>query len=113
MARLYSNENFPLPVVVRLRQLGHDAVTILDRGRAGEGVSDPEVLKLADSEGRAVLTFNRKDYIRLHRSVNGHSGIVICKFDLDFAGLALRIHEAIADASDLTGQLVRVKRPHR
>ena len=28
MARLYSNENFPLPVVEELRQLGHDVLTI-------------------------------------------------------------------------------------
>ena len=28
MARLYSNENFPLPVVERLRALGHEVLTI-------------------------------------------------------------------------------------
>ncbi len=28
MARLYANENFPLPVVEELRRLGHDAVTV-------------------------------------------------------------------------------------
>jgi hypothetical protein len=28
MARLYSNENFPLPVVERLRVLGRDVLTI-------------------------------------------------------------------------------------
>jgi hypothetical protein len=26
MARLYSNENFPIPAVLALRELGHDAV---------------------------------------------------------------------------------------
>ncbi|MCA9995003.1 MAG: DUF5615 family PIN-like protein [Anaerolineales bacterium] len=31
MARLYANENFPFPVVVQLRQLGHDALTIQER----------------------------------------------------------------------------------
>ena len=33
MARMYSNENFPVPVVEALRALGHDVVTIQDRGR--------------------------------------------------------------------------------
>ena len=27
MARLYANENFPLPVVNELRRLGHDVLT--------------------------------------------------------------------------------------
>ena len=29
MARLYSNENFPLPVVEILRSLGHDVLPVL------------------------------------------------------------------------------------
>jgi hypothetical protein len=36
---------------------------------------------------------------------------VVCTFDLDFAALAQRIHQAIADSSTLAGQLVRVNRP--
>ena len=30
MARLYADEDFPYPVVERLRQLGHDVLTTLD-----------------------------------------------------------------------------------
>ena len=33
MARLYADENFPLPVVEELRQLGHDVLTIQESGR--------------------------------------------------------------------------------
>ncbi|MGE3803107.1 MAG: DUF5615 family PIN-like protein [Gemmataceae bacterium] len=66
MAQLYSNENFPLPVVEELRARGHDVVTIQQRGRGNESISDPEVLELAHLEGRAVLTLNRRDFIRLH-----------------------------------------------
>jgi hypothetical protein len=32
MARLYSNENFPLPVVEKLRALGHDVLTVQEAG---------------------------------------------------------------------------------
>jgi len=32
MARLYANENFPLPVVEALRRLGHDVLTIQHKG---------------------------------------------------------------------------------
>jgi hypothetical protein len=67
LARLFADENFPLPVVEELRILGHDVVTILETGMAGMGVSDADVLSNAISEGRAVLTLNRKHFIQLHR----------------------------------------------
>jgi hypothetical protein len=34
----------------------------------------------------------------------------VCTFDIDFAALARRIHQAIADSPTLSGQLVRVNR---
>jgi hypothetical protein len=111
VARLYSNENFPLPVVNALRGLGHDVVTIQERGRAGEAVSDPEVLKLAVSEDRAVLTINRKDFIKLHRIDPDHAGIIVCTLDSDFTGQATRIHDALVRCPDLKRQLLRVNRP--
>ena len=60
MARLYSNENFPLPVVEELRRLGHDVLTVLEAGKAEQAISDEEVLALATQLGRAVLTLNRR-----------------------------------------------------
>jgi hypothetical protein len=41
VASLYSNENFPLPVVRALRNLGHDVITIQERGMGGDAVPDP------------------------------------------------------------------------
>ena len=35
MARLYANENFPLPVVEELRRLGHEVLTTYEAGDAG------------------------------------------------------------------------------
>jgi len=52
MARLYANENFPLPVVVELRRLGHDVLTIHETGKAGQSVSDDAVLAFASSDNR-------------------------------------------------------------
>lgn len=111
MARLYSNENFPLPVVDELRKLGHDVVTIQERGRGSEGVTDPDVLNLATAEGRAVLTLNRRDFIRLHRHQPDHAGIVVCTVDPDFTGQAARTHAEIGQAGELRGKLLRVNRP--
>jgi hypothetical protein len=111
MARLYSNENFPLPVVEELRHLGHDVLTVYETGKAGQSVSDDAVLKFACAEGRALLTFNRKHFIRLHRQKPDHSGIVVCTVDPDFAGLARRIHSAIESSGQLARKLIRVNRP--
>jgi len=111
MARLYSNENFPLPVVIELRRLGHDVLTIQETGMANRKVSDPKVLSIAHIDSRAVLTINRKDFRLLHRQSDEHSGIIICTMDADFVGQARRIHEAIQEYDSLDGQLIRVNRP--
>jgi predicted nuclease of predicted toxin-antitoxin system len=111
MARLYSNENFPLPVVEKLRALGHDVLTIQESGKADQALPDDEVLKFATAENRVVLTLNRRHFIPLHRKDRTHSGIIVCTFDADFAGQAERIHKAIGGQSSLNGQLIRVNRP--
>ncbi|EAQ80046.1 DUF5615 family PIN-like protein [Blastopirellula marina] len=105
MARLYSNENFPIPVVLELRRLGHDIVTIQDRGRANEAATDPQVLAFAVTEGRAILTLNRRDFKRLHLSQPEHEGMIVCTADPDFIGQAARIHDALERTPDLRGQL--------
>ena len=81
MARLYANENFPLPVVLELRRLGHDVLTIVDTGKASQAVPDDEVLSFASAQGRVLLTLNRKHFIRLHHDRPDHAGIVVCTFD--------------------------------
>lgn len=110
MARLYSNENFPLPVVVKLRELGHDLLTIQETGKADQALPDATVLEFATGENRAVLTLNRLHFIRLHRQRPNHAGIIVCTFDPDFAAQAERIHTAIADKDSLAKQLIRVNR---
>jgi hypothetical protein len=40
MARLYADEDFPLPVVEELRRLGHDVRTVQEAGRAGQRLGD-------------------------------------------------------------------------
>ena len=113
MARLYANENFPLPVVAELRRLGLDVLTIQDTGKAGQSVPDQSELDFATSEGRAVLTLNRKHFIHLHEIRPEHAGIIVCTFDRDFVGQAGRIHPVIASQTGLHRQLIRVNRPTR
>lgn len=111
MASLYANENFPLPAVEALRLLGHDVVTTSERGQAGLAIPDDHVLAFATTERRILLTINRKHFIRLHRNTPSHAGIIVCTFDLDYAGLAQRIHNALTEHPSMDGQLVRVNRP--
>lgn len=111
MAQLYADENFPLPVVQFLRELGHDVLTIGEAGRANQQYSDAAVLQEAGRMGRCVLTLNRKHFRRLHEDGASHAGIILCTYDPDFRGQAQRINKAVSGFDTLEGQLIRVNRP--
>ena len=111
MARFYSDEDFPFKAMLHLRGMGHDVLTIQESGLANRGTPDSEVLDVAISQSRAVLTMNRRHFIRLHRDRPAHSGIVICTADADGMALARRIDHAVAQQQSIAGQLLRVNRP--
>jgi len=111
MARLYTNENFPLQVVDELRRLGHEVLTSQEAGNAGRGVPDEEVLDFARANNRALLTLNRRHFIRLHQNQPTHAGIIACTFDSNFTSLAVRIDTALRSHTQLSGQLIRITRP--
>ncbi len=111
MARLYSDEQYPIAVVKILRTLGHDVLTVQEAGNAGLKIPDDLVLAFATSDERAVLTLNRQDFIRLHRLQPNHSGIITCTNDRNWERLASRIDDAISAEETLSGRLIRVVRP--
>ena len=113
MARLYANENFPLPVVEELRRLGHHVVTVQETGKAEQSWPDDEVLDFAHTDDRILLTINRKHFVRLHAQGATHAGIIACTLDADFVGQAGRIHAVLPESESLHGQLVRMNRPKR
>ena len=76
--KFYSNENFHLGAVEQLRSLGYDVLTSLDAGRANQRIPDEQVLEFARQESRAVLTFNRLHFVRLHKQSAIHHGILVC-----------------------------------
>lgn len=110
---LYTDENFPLRTVEELRLLGHDVLTTLEDGRANQSIPDEEVLSRANELGRAVLTYNRKHFKRLHQKQSEHAGIIVCTEDPDRAGQAKRIADKIEEEKDLSGKLIRVYRPSK
>jgi len=111
MARLYADEDFSYPVIQRLRQLGHDILTAHEAGQAGQGIADTAVLAVATAAGRAVVTFNRRHFIRLHAEMAAHAGIIVCTRDDDEPALADRIHHQLQSAPTLQDQLLRLNRP--
>lgn len=108
--RFYANENFAQPAVEALRSLGHNVLTTSDTGKSGHAIPDDEVLSFATKENRVVLTFNRRDFIRLHNENPGHAGIIVCSYDPNFEQLAKRIHDAILVKQTLTNDLLRINR---
>jgi predicted nuclease of predicted toxin-antitoxin system len=111
VARLYSNENLPRQVVEALRRCGHDVLTTQETGQANRATPDGEVLNFATSQGRVVVTFNRRHFIGLHEKSAGHSGIIVCTYDPDFEALAARIDSALASSGAWDGLLARIIRP--
>jgi predicted nuclease of predicted toxin-antitoxin system len=109
MLKFYRNENFDLQVIEHLQNLGYDVLTARAAGKSNQRIPDEEVLEFAISETRAVLTFNRKDFFRLHKANARHFGIIA---DADYEALAGRIHQAIHDNEPLEGKLIRVYRPN-
>src|SRR5436305_151056 len=114
MARLFADEDFHQGVVEELVRIGHDVLTTRDAGLAGQGTDDAQILATATAQGRAVLTHNRRHFIRLHGTQQPHAGIVVCtRDDADPVALAGRAAAALAAVPDLTNQLLRVQRPAR
>ncbi|WP_346290855.1 DUF5615 family PIN-like protein [Sphaerothrix gracilis] len=111
MTSFYADEGFSKKVSLLLRKLGHNVLTVQEAGQANQRIPDQQVLDFASRQGRAVLTVNRADFIRLHKQNSNHAGIVVCTEDLDRQRLANRIHDAVSEVADLTGKLIRINRP--
>jgi Domain of unknown function (DUF5615) len=116
VVRLYADENFEFPVIIRLREKGYDILTALEAGNANQGIPDGDVLAFAIEQSRAVITLNYNDFKNLHKSYPDHSGIVICtstrrKDDRD--NFADRIHLALREQKSLEGKLIRVNLPNK
>jgi hypothetical protein len=113
MARLYSNENFAIDFVLILRSLGHDVLTSYEAGQANQGIPDDEVLTFATANDRIIITFNRDDFVKLHRSSINHAGVIVCKDDRDYAGQAQVLQEWLLATVNLGDRCLRVKKQNQ
>ena len=78
--KLLLDEMFSPLVAAELRARGHDAVAIKERDE-WQSLSDTEVVGLARTEQRAVVTANLRDFRPLHvelvaAGAEGHTGMV-------------------------------------
>ena len=70
--KLLIDEMYPRAIAERLRQVGHDAVSVTEDADL-VGLDDAAVCDLAVSSRRAVVTENAADFLRIvkHRAANG------------------------------------------
>ncbi len=80
---IYLDEHIDPRLVSLLAEIGCDALTAREAGRANRGISDPDQLQFAADEGRAIVTYNGRDFLPLaiEWSLQGkpHAGIVIAR----------------------------------
>jgi predicted nuclease of predicted toxin-antitoxin system len=62
--RFLADENFPLPSIISLRQVGYEVISIAEES---SGIEDTEVLARAASEKLVILTFDRDNGELIYR----------------------------------------------
>jgi predicted nuclease of predicted toxin-antitoxin system len=108
------------PAVARgLRDVGVDALSVHDAGRANQGISDQAQLAFATSEGRVLVTYNRQDYQALDAQwrLQGrkHSGI-LWRLERtiprrDVGGLIRALESVAREYNALSGLCLPIVRP--
>src|SRR5687768_11483464 len=91
MARLDADELFPRVVVELLRPMIHNILTLQAAGKDNPKNPAKEVLAFAVSENRAVLTLNRRYFIRLHSLQSDHAAIIFCRGEDDLTAWLLTL----------------------
>lgn len=111
MHKLLADEDFPFPSVKQLRNLGVDIITLQNLGLVGIGLQDASVLELSIKLKRAILTCNRRDFIKLHKQSSEHFGIIVCTRNPDHKTLAESIYSVLESESIIENSLLKVYRP--
>ena len=89
-----------------MRTRGYDVISCVEKRALG--LTDEEQLKTAIKAKRAFLTHNIKDFVQLHKKLNGsHFGIILCNQDA-ISHILRRLLKLMANNSfeDVKGQLL-------
>jgi len=104
--KIYLDEDVRPLLAEVLRSRGYDAVSCVERGFFG--LSDKEQLNIAIKERRAILTHNIKDFVQLHKKLEGaHFGIILSD-QIPFSVLLRRTLKflAITSSEYVKGRLI-------
>jgi predicted nuclease of predicted toxin-antitoxin system len=77
--RFKLDENMPADAASRLREAGHDAISVVDEGLSG--ADDPPVLAAATAERRILMTFDLDFADVRHYPPGTHAGIVVFRLE--------------------------------
>ena len=113
MFKFYGNENLASIIVEKLRELGYDVLTSYEAGNANQGIPDLGVLGYATADNRIVISFNRDDFVVLHKSGINHAGIVVCKDDRDYVNQVRVLHAYLLEQQSLENRLIRIQKQNQ
>lgn len=106
--RFLADENFPLPVIERMRMPGHD---VLWARTDYPGVSDSVLLDLAETDRRILLTLD-KDFRQIalqRREPLLHSGVILFRVHPAIPeNMMLLVDAALSSATDWAGRITTV-----
>lgn len=74
--RYYFDEHTKTAIAEQLRVRGVDAQTAQEAGRAGQGIPDSEQLAYATSQGRVLVTREKREFPVLAYTQLPHAGII-------------------------------------
>ena len=97
--RFLADENFPGNIVQALQQQGHDVLWIRIEA---PGISDPDVLNIAQEENRILITYD-KDFgeLAFRQNLSATCGIILFRLNLSPLSEATQIViDAIASRDD-------------
>ena len=93
--KVFCDEDLPHQLAAELRGRGYDAESCVEVGRHNRRIPDEDQLAYAAHAGRAILTFNSRDYVPLAGAWAGigkrHSGIIVSPQIADFGDLLRRV----------------------
>jgi predicted nuclease of predicted toxin-antitoxin system len=100
--KLLANENFPRVAVDALVAAGHDVVWVRT---ACPGIADPDVLALAVTEDRVLVTFDKDfGHLAFHAGLPASCGVILFRLSLaDPLAASAVIVRALASRTDWSG----------
>jgi len=107
LIKLLADENIPKKAVEALRLKGIDIASAVD---LSQGLSDREVIELANNENRVIITFDKDFGQLIYRKRMKVTGLILLRFaPTSPEYIAERIEHVLAQGISLENKLVVVR----